>query len=95
MYSNVIATDTSSKIIKNINDTFVSEDETNCPCISYNIDKVMDARFGLDLAKDEYYGFQFSVDNQGNFTMQNYTSYHKFMIWLSCKNPAGTDTGLR
>ena len=43
---------------------------------------------------NQYYGFGFSIDNDGLFKIANYTSYHKFSIWLSCTNPAGVWSGM-
>jgi hypothetical protein len=90
--SNILPT---AFIERNMTEAFLSEDEVNCPCVSYELEKIVDSEFNQTLSVASAHGYQFSIDNNGIFKYENYTSYHKFFLWLSCKNPAGVDTGVR
>ena len=35
------------------------------------------------------------MNDTGFFRITNYTSYHKFQIWISCSNAAGVTSGMR
>jgi hypothetical protein len=35
------------------------------------------------------------MSNSGFFKITNYSSYHKFQVWISCVNPAGVYSGMR
>ena len=75
-------------------DRFISEDEANCPCVTYEVGKVVDPFTDQQLVGD-YYGFEFSMNSTGFFKVANYSSYHKFHIWISCNNSAGVYSGMR
>ena len=54
-------------IRKNMTSAFLSEDEKNCPCASYDIEKIIDSEYNYTLSVKDAYGYQFSIDNQGIF----------------------------
>ena len=42
-------------LVHNMSETFVSEDQINCPCVDYKLEQVKDPVF--DLVLNDYYGF--------------------------------------
>ena len=75
---------------------FISEDPINCPLEEYKIEKVNLYQFSVYMQ-----GYEAEVSNQilidkktGLFTLINCTEPMQWQIWLSCKGPDGTGSGL-
>ena len=96
MFNNVTVTDVkeSASVENKLATAFYSDDKVNCPCVSYKIEKTVDLENNKTLTED-IYGYKFSIDDSGIFKYENYTTYHKFYLWISCKNSAGNYTGTR
>jgi len=91
-----VALSTTDFVERNMTQAFLSEDETNCPCVSFALEKIVDSESGTAaLSVNSSLGYQFSISDQGIFKYENYTSYQKFFLWVSCLNPAEVSSGVR
>ena len=57
-------------------ETFLSEDPVNCPCVDFNIEQVKTRNeYNKLLPKDDYNGFEFTIDQKGFLRVSNYMKF--------------------